>query len=234
MTDTLRRSDADGVADAERLEVSKAPRGASARADRNVSVGVTCDPSPHTYAAAVTDDATHAVADTGSDSSSSVHLRDGSRVSILPMGPDEEARLLRFHHRLSPETTHRRFFAIHPELSPDELHRFTHVDHVNREAFIAVADGEIVAVARFDRIGGGAEAEAAFVVADSWQGRGLGTVLLARLIDRARRLGVDRLVAQTLPYNRPMLSVFRSAGLPITERFEDGVVDVSIELGGCG
>jgi GNAT superfamily N-acetyltransferase len=190
----------------------------------------------------VTDDATPDVEDAGgegldvagSDRSSSVRLHDGSIVSVLPMGPEEEARLVRFHQRLSPETTRRRFFSLHPELSPDELHRFTHVDHVNREALIAVADGEIVAVARFDRIAGGADAEAAFVVADSWQGRGLGTVLLARLIDRARQVGVVRLVADTLPHNRAMLAVFRHAGLPITERLENGVVDVAIELGGPG
>ena len=159
-----------------------------------------------------------------------VQLRDGSTVALLPMGPDEEARLLRFHHRLSPETTRRRFFSVHPELSPNELHRFTHVDHVDREAIIAVADGEIVAVARFDRIGGGPDAEVAFVVADSWQGRGLGPVLLARLAARAGELGVARFVAETLHDNRRMLSVFRQAGFPITERLADGVVDVTIEL----
>ena len=159
-----------------------------------------------------------------------VQLRDGSTVALLPMGPDEGARLVRFHDRLSPETTRRRFFAVHPELSPDEIHRFTHVDHVDREAIIAVADGEIVAVARFDRIGGGADAEVAFVVADSWQGRGLGPVLLSRLADRAGALGVARFVAETLHDNRRMLSVFRDAGYPVTERLEDGVVDVTIDL----
>ena len=167
----------------------------------------------------------------GAASAATVQLRDGSTVAILPMGPDEEGRLVRFHHRLSPETARRRFFSVHPELSPDELHRFTHVDHVDREAIIAVAQGEIVAVARFDRIGGGGEAEVAFVVADGWQGRGLGPVLLARLVERARELGLTRFVAETLPENRRMISVFRHAGYPITERVEDGVVEVSIELG---
>lgn len=157
-------------------------------------------------------------------------LGDGSVVTVLPMGPEEAERLVRFHHRLSAETTRRRFFSVHPELSATELERFTHVDHVDREAFIAVADGEIVAVARFDRIGDGAAAEVAFVVADSWQGRGLGTSLLAHLADRARELGVKRFVAETLSENGPMLAVFRHAGLPITERVAGGVVDVAIDL----
>ena len=162
---------------------------------------------------------------------STVRLKDGSTVSLVPMEPGDEARLLRFHHRLSPETVRRRFFSIHPELSPNELHRFTHVDHVDREAFVAVHEGEIVAVSRFDRIGGGTDAEAAFVVADSWQGRGLGSALLDRLIERARQLGITRFVAETLVDNRRMLGVFRHPGLPITERIYDGVVEVMIELG---
>lgn len=159
-----------------------------------------------------------------------VTLKDGSSVELLPMQPSDAERLLRFHHRLSRETTRGRFFSVHPELSISELHRFTHVDHVDREAIIAVADGEIVAVARFDRVPGEADAEVAFVVADTWQGRGLGGTLLARLVSRARELGVDRFVAQTLPYNRRMLAVFRHAGLPFTERILDGVVDVTIDL----
>jgi RimJ/RimL family protein N-acetyltransferase len=157
-------------------------------------------------------------------------LRDGSCLAIRPMGADDEERLLRFHHRLSRETIRRRFFAIHPELSEAELHRFTHVDHVDREAIVALADHEIVAVARFDRIGRGASAEVAFVVADDWQGRGLVTVLLTRLARRAGQVGIEQFVAETLPENRAMLTVFRHAGLPTTERFDRGVVHVTIDL----
>ena len=78
-------------------------------------------------------------------------LSDGTIVELVPMGPDDAARLVRFHATLSPDTTHDRFFAFHPELSEHELSRFTHVDHRDREAMLAVHDGEIVGVARFDR-----------------------------------------------------------------------------------
>jgi RimJ/RimL family protein N-acetyltransferase len=163
---------------------------------------------------------------------STVVLPDGTVIDLLPMAPEEAERLVRFHHRLSAETTRRRFFSVHPELSPAELERFTHVDHLDREAFIAVGDGEIVGVGRFDRIGDRDTAEVAFVVVDSWQGRGVGTALFAHLVDRARELGIYRFIAQTLPENGPMLAVFRHAGLTITERLAGGVVDVSIELRG--
>jgi GNAT superfamily N-acetyltransferase len=159
-----------------------------------------------------------------------VALRDGTEVGLHAMHADDAASLLRFHGTLSPETTYLRFFTPHPELSDDELHRFTHVDHHDREAIVATADEQIIAVARFDRLDDHAYAEVAFVVADAWQGRGLGTALFERLAERARRVGIRRFVAETLPQNRPMLSVFHHAGLPVTSRFRDGVVHLVIDL----
>ena len=133
-------------------------------------------------------------------------------VEIVAMRPADATRLVRFHHTLSRETTYLRFFSFHPELSTDELYRFTHVDHRDREAVVAVADREIVGVARFDRVDDSTDAEVAFVVADSWQGRGLGTRLFEHLARRARDVGIDRFVADTLAHNRPMLAVFHHAG----------------------
>jgi GNAT superfamily N-acetyltransferase len=163
-----------------------------------------------------------------------VVLRDGSEVAIVPMATTDSARLMRFHHTLSEETIYRRFFFFHPELSEKETNHFTHVDHHDREALVAVADDEIVAVARFDRLDEPSEAEVAFVVADSWQGRGIGSLLFARLAQLARESGVTRFVADTLPHNKPMLGVFRHAQLPIVERASAGVVHVTLELGPPG
>jgi RimJ/RimL family protein N-acetyltransferase len=159
-------------------------------------------------------------------------LANGAAVDVVPIEPADAERLLQFHRRLSAETIRRRFFSIHPELSPDELHRFTNVDHLDREAFVAVADGEIVAVGRFDRAPDASDAEVAFVVADGWQGRGVGTALLRRVISRARQVGVRRLVAQTLSGNQAMLAVFRHSGCTVRERAAQGVVDVTIDLDG--
>ena len=161
---------------------------------------------------------------------SDIRLRDGSRLVIRPMEADDGDRLVRFHHRLSDETTYLRFFMIHPELHADELERFTHVDHQLREAIIALHNGEIAAVARLDRLEDDSEAEVAFVVADDMQGRGLGTALFQQLAGQARRLGVRWFVAETLPHNHRMLSVFTHAGLPVSTRFEDGVIKVRLDL----
>ena len=82
-------------------------------------------------------------------------LRDGTVVMIEPMHRTDAARLDRFHHTLSPETTRLRFFHLHPEVSEREIERFTHVDHEDREALVAVHEDQIIAVARFDRLGDG-------------------------------------------------------------------------------
>ncbi len=161
-------------------------------------------------------------------------LPDGSVVTLVPMGPADAQRLVRFHSGLSPETVYRRFFSFHPELSPTELYRFTHVDHRDREAIVASDGSEIVGVARFDREDDPTAAEVAFVVADPWQGRGLGSVLFQRLADRARAAGVQRFVADTLPDNLRMLAVFHHAGLPCTSRSSDGVVHLELALGPPG
>ncbi len=158
-------------------------------------------------------------------------LEDGTAVTLAQMHPSDDERLVRFHNGLSADTTRRRFFSIHPELTPEEIHRFTHVDHVDREAIVVSSEGDIVAVARFDRIGAGTDAEMAFVVADGWQRRGLGSALLAWLVTRARELGITRLVAETMSDNFGMLAVFRGAGLPISERAHYGSVEVAIEVG---
>ena len=161
-----------------------------------------------------------------------IRLRDGTDVDLHQMSGADADGLLRFHRQLSPETTYLRFFSVHPELSERELDHFTHVDHVDREAIVATIGDDIVAVARFDRVGATDEAEVAFVVADCWQGEGLGRELLERLVLRAREVEVHQLVAQVLPHNRRMLNTFHHAGLPVSSTFRDGVVHLTLDLEG--
>ena len=67
-------------------------------------------------------------------------------------------------------------------------------------------------------------------MADAWQHAGIGSALFARLAARARAVGIERLVADTLAGNRAMRAVFRHAGHPVDEHLVDGVVAVTIEL----
>jgi GNAT superfamily N-acetyltransferase len=157
-------------------------------------------------------------------------LRDGTTVDLRPIEPSDAPALVRFHEALSNQTSRRRFFDVHPHLSATEVVRFTTVDHVDREALIVSVDSEIVAVGRIDRESGSATAEVAFVVSDGWQGRGVGSLLLVRLTEWARRMGVSRLTADTLGDNRPMIDLFRQSGLVTATRFDQGVLRLTLTL----
>jgi len=157
-------------------------------------------------------------------------LRDGAAIELRPMLPSDGRRLVRFHRTLSGDTTYLRFFSFHPALTPDEVHRFTHVDHHDREAVVAMVGGEIVAVARYDRLGSTRTADVAFVVADAWQGRGLGSLLLSHLTHRARHVGIERFTAQTLAHNHRMRRVFARSGCPVVSHAGGGVVEVELDL----
>jgi hypothetical protein len=99
-----------------------------------------------------------------------VRLSDGSVAAIRPICPDDAKALEAFHEHLSSETVHRRFFTPHPHLQAKEGERYTRVDYRNRLALVAEIDGQLSAVARFDRDPGTDRAEVAFVVADALPG----------------------------------------------------------------
>ena len=159
-----------------------------------------------------------------------VVLSDGGTVHLRPIRPDDGDRLRAFHSRLSEQTVYNRFFAYRPVLSDADVARFTQVDHADRAAIVATLHGQIVGVVRYDRLPGTAEGEVAFVVEDAHQGRGLGPVLLEHLAAAARERGIERFTADTLPTNRAMLGVFRTAGYQVQRVLADGYVELSFSI----
>lgn len=159
-----------------------------------------------------------------------VVLSDGGTAHLRPIRPDDADALVEFHRQLSPDTVYFRFFSAHPTLTDEEVTRFTNVDYVERMALVAELDGRMIGVARYDREPSTDEAEAAFVVADEHQGRGLGSLLLEHLAATARSAGIARLTATVLPTNQRMLGVFRDAGFVRKSQFEDGVVSVELDI----
>ena len=155
---------------------------------------------------------------------------DGLRLRVRPIRPDDAARLVDFHRRLSPHSVYMRFFTFHPTLTAAEVARFTTVDYVDRLALVAAEGDRLVAVGRFDRFPGTAEAEVAFVVADEFQHHGIGALLLDELVNAARERGIEIFTAQTLAENTVMLDVFRHAGFPVTSRIEFGTVNLHFPI----
>jgi acyl-CoA synthetase (NDP forming)/GNAT superfamily N-acetyltransferase len=158
-----------------------------------------------------------------------VVLRDGSVAHIRPITPADADRVRRFHAGQSDESIYMRFFAPLRQLSDRDVTRFTNVDYVDRVALVATVRDEIVGIGRYDRVNR-RSAEVAFNISDSFQGRGVGSVLLEHLAVIAQEAGVAEFIAEVLPQNRKMLSVFSDAGYEVDRHIEDGIVSIRFEI----
>lgn len=157
-------------------------------------------------------------------------LADGDAAFIRPLTTNDKETLAEFHRSQSVESIYRRFFSPRPELTEKELEHFTNVDMTNRVALAVVWHDEMIAWASYERWPGRDEAEAAFMVDDAHQGKGIATLLLEHLAAIARSNGVERFTAEVLGDNRAMLAVFAKAGWPLQRRFDSGVVDLDWDL----
>jgi GNAT superfamily N-acetyltransferase len=170
-----------------------------------------------------------------------VRLRERSEVYIRPIEADDKAALERGLERLSRASRYRRFFSPISRFTGAQLRYLTEVDHHDHEALIAfpVENGDAtvpVGVARYvlDEQEGSEEhaAEVAVVVADDWQGRGLATALLQRLVARGRANGFESFVAYALAENDDVVEVLGRLGrLEVIDR-EGQIVTMRLELPG--
>lgn len=163
-----------------------------------------------------------------------VVLRDGTAAQIRQIRP-EDARLLRLgFESLSEGSRTARFLAPKSALTDDEIAYFTEVDHVDHEALVASDPDEErgFGVARYIRSAEDpGRAEFAVVVVDDMQGSGLASILLERLAQRARRVGVSHFEAHVLPSNRRMLDLAKRMWRVEEVQSEPGVTHIALSLG---
>lgn len=146
---------------------------------------------------------------------SRVVLNDGSKVVIRQVHREDAPLLAEGFARFSAESRRLRFLTDKPRLTEAELRYFTEIDHHDHEALGAVdeVDGRALGIARYIRDRKDPElAEIAVAVVDDWQGRGLGTELLTRLLDRAREEGVRRFTALVAVDNEVMVNLLHDLG----------------------
>jgi len=158
-------------------------------------------------------------------------LRNGHRVEIRALKPEDRAGLLDVVAQMSEEARYRRFFAPKRTFSEKEIDFYLNVDFVGHVALVAVVDGAIAGGGRYI-VSEPGRAEVAFSVDDAHQGLGIGSTLMRHLVAIARAAGLTELHAEVLPDNAPMLAVFSRSGLPMRQTREGGVVHVALALGG--
>ena len=159
-------------------------------------------------------------------------VRGADKIPIRAIRPDDRARLLAAFHALDRRSIYQRFFFSKRELSDTDLRQLTDCDGVHVVVLVATdGAGEqeaIVGLGQYARHG--ATAQIAFAVREEYQGRGISTRLLRRLVRIARAQGVSHFEADVLADNHPMLAVFRHSGLLIEASEADGVVHLTLAL----
>src|SRR3954454_4089007 len=129
-------------------------------------------------------------------------LRNGRRVEIRALRPDDEAGLLMAVGRTSTQSLFRRFFAAKRGFTEQEVAFFMNIDFINHVALVAVveeAGGPVIVGGARYIVGQPGQAEVAFVVVDEYQGQGIGAALMRHLAPIASDSGLGELTAEVLP-----------------------------------
>jgi len=160
---------------------------------------------------------------------------DGTPVTLRALRPDDLDRELAFAAGLSEQTLHLRLQYISKGITREDAARLLQLDYVDTlaiGAFVASPGGErLVGVSRYARVPATDRAECAIVVADDWQGRGLGTELMRSLGTAARARGIRSLEASSLAENRRIHDWARRFGCEVrTEPHSGGLLLVTIDL----
>jgi RimJ/RimL family protein N-acetyltransferase len=160
-------------------------------------------------------------------------LRDGRSVTIRALKPEDRSAMLSAVGRVSAQSLYRRFFGPKRGFTEKETDFFVNVDLVKHVALVATIDeggkDTIIGAGRYIVAEPG-KAELAFAIIDEYQGQGIGTALLRHLILIARESELQQLVAEVLPENAPMLTLFQKCGFILKKGGGAGVVHTVLEL----
>ena len=173
-------------------------------------------------------------------------LADGTTITIRPAGPGDYEAVKQLHEAMSPDNLYLRFFSMSRQAAGQEARRVSRTggpphgqpDHGTPDrstpphgALLGFLGDELVGVTSYEPSPADPEsAEVAFAVADRMHGRGVATLLLEHLVSLARERGVRVFTASALPENIAMLRVFADAGLTVTRRMDDGVIELSMPI----
>ena len=164
-------------------------------------------------------------------------LRNGLVVTIRALHPDDCERMDEAFRKLDKEAIYTRFFSYKKELNQNDFEIIRTLDFDTRVALIVTvmeAGKEVVIASSSYAKTSDHEAEVAFVVEEDYHRLGIAGRLLRHLGQIARERGISVFVADVLPGNAGMLSVFKSVGWPLESKTEDGVVQVTLSITDTG
>jgi acetyltransferase len=162
-------------------------------------------------------------------------LRDGTRVFVRPIKPEDAALYPDFLAAVMPDDLRLRFFAPTREVSVKLIAKLTRLDYERAMALIAIDEktGAMLGVVRLHDDPGGKAGEYAVLVRSHLKGRGLGWLLMQRMIDYARAKNLRRIHGQVLGENLTMLTMCEELGFHIADDADTaGVKVVTLDLNG--
>jgi len=167
------------------------------------------------------------------------HLRDGTPIVVRPLEPEDAALLVEGFGKLSAQTRYRRFLQAVDHLTPEQVAYLTHVDGYDHLAWGVTTDDPAaghaigIAIARSVREPADAEqAEFAIVVADEWQGKGVGAMLTDVLAHKAWQAGVRRWRGTMLASNDAVQRLMSRAGETVSRHADGhGTIELVVKLG---
>jgi|HigsolmetaAR201D_1030396.scaffolds.fasta_scaffold02072_4 acetyltransferase len=159
-------------------------------------------------------------------------LKDGTPVTIRPIRPEDEPLMVAFHSTLSERSVYMRYFSplqLSQRIAHERLTRICFVDYDRQNALVVertdpeTGERQILGVGRLMKLHGTNEAEYAMLISDQWQGKGIGTELLRRLIEVGRDEGLSRITAEILPDNRAMQKISQQFGFKLERSLHEPV-----------
>lgn len=164
-------------------------------------------------------------------------LQDGTPVTIRPIVPEDAPKLQSAHKRLSTQSIYLRFLEIFSQLTDQQAREFAELDYYQRMALVAETqeadDLNLIGVARYAMLAGDERglAECAIVVVDEYQKRGLGSLLLQRLVHYAYLHDVKVFLATVHVSNAQIMRFIQRSGFPVEKKMiEPGVWEIRVRL----
>jgi acetyltransferase len=166
-------------------------------------------------------------------------MRDGTQVMIRSIRVEDKPLMIEFHEGLSGRSVYMRYFeslSFKARTAHERLSRICFADPKQETVLLAVHTDpstraqRILAVGRLSKLFDGRTAEIAALVTDDYQGRGLGTELLKRLVQSARDKGIHRITAEMLRDNTLMQSLAKRLGFRLYQLKDPRSVRASMDL----
>ncbi len=161
-------------------------------------------------------------------------LKDQIPVNLRPIRPEDEPLWSELLRDASPESIKFRFRSMLKNVTHELATRHCYIDYEREITIVGEVEVEghckIIGVGSLSAIGDEKVAEFAVLVADTWQGKGLGGMLLDYCLEIAVNRGLQQIVAETDPQNRKMIAVFSKRGFRSQMNLEDDVVYLHKQL----